>query len=104
MIKASSLVCCCFVAKLCPTLVIPRTVASQAPLSTGFPRQEYWSELLLPSPGHLPDSGIEPTSLAMQADSFTTEPPGKPLVDTSIKHEIDFREIFGIVSSRKIQF
>ena len=44
MIEALSLVCCCcLVAKLCPTLVIPRTVASQAPLSMGLPGQEYWS-------------------------------------------------------------
>ena len=47
------------VAKLCPTLVTPWTVAHQAALSTGFPRQEYWSELLFPSPGCLPDTGIE---------------------------------------------
>ena len=40
------------------------TVARQAPLSMGFPRQEYWSGLLFPSPGALPDPGIEPTSLA----------------------------------------
>ena len=56
------------------------TVAYQAPLSMGFSRQECWSELLFPSPGHLPDSGIEPTSPvspALQADSLPTELPGK---------------------------
>ena len=47
------------------------TVASQAPLSIGFFRQEYWSRLLLPSPGDLPDSGIEPGSPVWQADFFT---------------------------------
>ena len=43
--------------------VTPGTVACQAPLSMGFPRQEYWSGLPFPSPGDLPDPGIKPTSL-----------------------------------------
>ena len=43
--------------------VTPWTVAHQAPLSMGFSRREYWSRLPCPSPGHLPDPGIEPTSL-----------------------------------------
>ena len=43
--------CCCLVAKLCPALATPWTVAHQAPLSMGFPRQEYWSGLPFPSPG-----------------------------------------------------
>ena len=42
---------------------IPWTVAHQAPLSMGFSRQEYWSGLPFPSPGELPDPGIEPESL-----------------------------------------
>ena len=46
----------------------------------GFSRQEYWSGLPFPSPGDLPDLGIEPRSLALQADSLLTEPPGKPRV------------------------
>ena len=46
----------------------PQTVACQAPLSMGFSRQEYWSGLPFPPPGNLPDSGIEPTSPALQAD------------------------------------
>ena len=58
--------------------VIPRTVAHQAPLSMGFPRQEYWSGLPCPPPGDLPDPGIEPAPPASQADSLPTEPPGKP--------------------------
>ena len=58
--------------------VTPRTVAFQAPLSTGFSRQEYWSGLPLPSPGYLLLSGIEPVSPALQADSLPSEPPGKP--------------------------
>ena len=49
------------------------TVACQAPLSMGFSRQEYWSGLPFPSPGDLPDPGIEPWSPALQADSLPTE-------------------------------
>ena len=56
----------------------PWTVAHQAPLSMGFPRQEYWSGLSFPSPGDLPKPGIEPMSPALQADTLPTEPPGKP--------------------------
>ena len=50
-----------------------------APLSMGFPRQEYWSGLPIPSPGNLPDLGIEPAYLALAGGFFTTEPPGKPI-------------------------
>ena len=56
----------------------PWTVAHQAPLSMGFSRQEYWSGLPFPSPGDLPDPGIEPGSPALQADTLTSELPGKP--------------------------
>ena len=56
----------------------PQTVAGQAPLSMGFSRQEYWSGVSCPSPGDLPDTGIEPRSSAMQADSLLSEPPGAP--------------------------
>ena len=52
----------------------PWTVAHQAPLSMGFSRQEYWSGLPFPSPGDLPDPGIEPKSPALQADALTSEP------------------------------
>ena len=60
-------------AKSCLTLAPPWTVACQAPLSMGFSRQEYWSELPFPSPGDLPNPGIEPGSPALQADSLPTE-------------------------------
>ena len=66
------------IAKSCPTLVTPRTVACQVPLSMGFSRQEYWSGLLFPSPGDLPEPGIEPWSPTFQADSLLTELWGKP--------------------------
>ena len=46
------------------------TAALQGPLSMGFPRKEYWNGLPFPSPGDLPDPGIEPTSPAWQVDSL----------------------------------
>ena len=52
----------------------PWTIAHQAPPSMGFSRQEYWSRLPFPSPGDLPDPGIEPRSPALQADTLTSEP------------------------------
>ena len=57
----------------------PWTVAYQVPPSMGFSRQECWSGLPFPSPGDLPDPGIEPVSPALQADALPSEPPGKPL-------------------------
>ena len=51
----------------------PWTIAHQAPLSTGFSRQEYWSGLKFPSPGYLSHPGIKPGSPALQADSLLTE-------------------------------
>ena len=59
--------------------VTPWTVAYQASPSTGFSRQEYWSGLLFPSSGHLPDPGIKPGSPTLQADALTSELPGKPI-------------------------
>ena len=56
----------------------PWTVAHQAPPSKGFSRQEYWSGLPFPSPGDLPDPGIQLRSPAFQADALPSEPPGKP--------------------------
>ena len=61
----------------------PWTVAYQAPHSMGFSRQEYWSGLPFPSPGDLPNPGIEPESSAFQADALTSEPPGKPMIIAS---------------------
>ena len=58
---------------------IPWTVAYQASPSMGFSRQEYWSGLLFPSPGDLPDPGIEPRFPELQGDALPSEPPGKPL-------------------------
>ena len=64
------------------SLATPWTVAHQASLSTGFLTQEYWSALPFPSPGDLPNPGIEPRvepgSPALEADALTSEAPGKP--------------------------
>ena len=57
----------------------PWTVAYQAPQSMGFSSQEYWSGLPFPSPGDLPNPGVEPGSPALQADTLPPEPPGKPI-------------------------
>ena len=55
-----------------------QTISRQAPLSVGFFRQEYWSGLPFPSPGDLPNAGVEPGSLALQEDSLSSETLGKP--------------------------
>ena len=60
----------------------PWTVAHQAPLSMGFPRQEYWSGLPCPPPGNLPNPGIKPTSLVspiLTGGFFASKPPGKSI-------------------------
>ena len=54
----------------------------------GFSRQEYWSGLPFPSPGDLPDPGIEPGSPTLEADALPSEPPGKPGYDIT-RHEKD---------------
>ena len=62
--------------------VTPWTVAQWAPLPMGYSGQEPWSELPFPSPGDLPDPGMEPESPAspsLASRFFTTEPHGKPL-------------------------
>ena len=56
--------------------VTPWTVAYQAPMSMGFSRQEYWSGLPFPSPGDLPNPGIDPGFPTLEADALTSEPPG----------------------------
>ena len=87
------LLCCAQLLQLCPTLCNLWTVASQAPLSMGISRQEYWSGLLCPPPGDLPDPGTEPVSpasLALRASSLPTEPLGKPIKDTTSSLLEDF--------------
>ena len=74
------------VANLCLSLVTSWTVACWAPLSVGFLRQEYWSGLPFPSPGDLPNPGIEPASPALAGGLFSPEPPGKPTVCIYVHH------------------
>ena len=57
----------------------PWTIAYQAPPSMGFSKQEYWSGLPFPSPGDLPDPGIESRPPALLADALPSEPPGKSM-------------------------
>ena len=78
----------------------PWTVAQQPPLPMGFSRQEYWSGLPFPSPGDLPNPGIEPRSPALQADALPSEPPGRP--KTYLLGHLNFRivrESICVVSS-----
>ena len=63
----------------------PQTVAHQAPLSSGFSRQEDWSGLPCPPPGDLPDPGIKPACPALWADSSPSEPPECGVVERVIK-------------------
>ena len=65
------------------SFVTPWTVAHQAPLSMGFPRQEYWNGLPFLSPGDLPNPGIEPASPARQADSLPLSHLGSHLGEVS---------------------
>ena len=71
-------VCVCVKSlQLCPTFCDPKTVVLGD--SPSEKTEEYWSGLLFPSPGDLPDLGIEPASPALAGRFFTSEPPGKPL-------------------------
>ena len=75
----------CSVVSDCAT---PWAVAHQAPLSMGFPRQEYWSGLLFPPPQDLPDPGIKPSTLAsptLAVRFLTIVPPGKPIPRNSLE-------------------
>ena len=72
------------------------SIAFQVPLSVGCSRQEYWSGLLLPSPGDLPDSGIEPGSPAPQVDCLPLAPLGKQLLYVKLyyyKQSVQFSSV-----------
>ena len=71
----------------------PWTIVYQAPLSMGFSRQEYWSELAFPSPEDLPYLGIESRSPALQADSLRSQPPAKPILHIT-SSQIEFILLF----------
>ena len=68
------------VAQPCPTLCNPMDYNLPGSSVPEFSKQEYWSGLPFPSPGDLPDPGIEPGSPAFQADALTSELPGKPKI------------------------
>ena len=76
-LKCSFLSCFCCSVAMSDSFVTPWTVACQASLPIGFPWQEYWSGLPLPSPRRLPDPRSEPVSPALADRFFTTEPHGK---------------------------
>ena len=79
--------CACVLFLSCVWLfATPWTVAQQAPLSMGFPRQEYWSGFPFPSPGDLPHTGMEPESPTVAGGFFTTEPPGRPPASCFLFH------------------
>ena len=69
-------VCVCMLSQA----VMPNSLqlTYQAPLSMGFPRQEYWSRWPFPSPKDLPDPGIEPKSPTLQADALPLSHQGRP--------------------------
>ena len=70
------------------SLATPWTTARQAPLSMGFPRQEYWIGLPFPSPGDLPDPGVEPGSPALKADCLPSELLGKQIMGNGAINEM----------------
>ena len=76
------------------------TVALQAPLSIGFPRQEYWSGLPFPTPGDLPNSGTELASLHWQADSLPLRHLGSPL--SAYVHPLNMKSCWSLVSVSSI--
>ena len=75
------------VAHLCLALRVPMDCTHQTPLSLGFSRQGYWNRFPFPTPGDLPNPGIEPTSCALAGRFFTTGPP------TSYKRRCQYRNL-----------
>ena len=99
----------CSISFLCQLLsrvqlfVIPWTVAHQAPLSMEFSRQDCWSGLPFPPPEDLPNSGTEPGSAALQADSLLSEPPGKPAFNISLTESDEHRSAQCVFQSKVTQ-
>ena len=75
-------------------ILIPRTIACQAPLSMGFFRQEYWSGLPGSSPGDLLSPGIQFWSPALQEDSLPSEPPGKPWTQRELNNLSKIQQLY----------
>ena len=109
--------CCCLVSKCCLRLfynsfydsfTTPQTAAHQAPRSMGFPKQEYWSGLLFSSPVYLPTSGIQFESPVLACRIFTTEPPGKTVLDLkeqllsfTILIILNYQKMYGVIAVSK---
>ena len=75
------------------SFVTPCPNAHQAPLSMGFPRQEYWSGLPLPPPGDLSNPGIEPKSPALQADSLLLSHWGGPIACNKLPQNVVLEDV-----------
>ena len=71
---------------VCDAFAAPWTVAHQVLLFMEFSRQKYWSRLPFPSPGDLPDPGIEPGSPTLEGDTLTSEPLEKP-IQSEVSHK-----------------
>ena len=83
----------------CLTLCDLQAIAHQTPLSMGFPSEEYWTGLPFPTPGDLPNPGTEPTSPASPALAgvfFTTEPPGKPILQLWHQAIKSYKKLLGL--------
>ena len=76
--------CCMFSYSVVSDSATPWMAAVHAPLSMDFSRQEYWSGWPCPPPGDLPNLGIKPRSPALQGDSLSPKPPGKPTIVTTL--------------------
>ena len=87
--------CACVLSRpAIPNSMTPWTVALWAFLSMGFPRQEYWNGLPFPSPGDLPDPGIEPRSPALEADSLPLSNLAVQPLCPTIQHESRLQTAF----------
>ena len=78
----------------------PWIVGPQVPLSKAFSRQEYSSGLPFLSAGDLPDPGIKPRSLALQADSLLSKPLGKPCLTLTVDYSMEKRALHLFILSR----
>ena len=86
-----------------PTFVTPWTAARQAPLSMGFSRQEYWSGVPFPSPGDLPNPGIEPMSLALAGDSLPLDHLENPYIKDYNHANLTDKEMTGKERKKQAQ-
>ena len=102
-------VCACSVAQLCLILCDPMDCSLPGSSVHGISRQEYWSGLPFPSPGDLPDPGIELESPALAGRFFTTEPRGMPILyiilcicqsPTFLKHSLTSSSGAGILKPK----